>query len=271
MSDESDPLEDYFERYNKWKQERPRGKPPPGGWTEQCLCPFCKGTGTITTPMKVWGGEPYPASPRDAFRAAFSDTFWEKEQEHAAGCLSHINNNVSAARESLCEYLFSLQETLEACGANDDACEVIEVLRYALLDLQRGMENPLLATHKKGRATSQFEFELLIRASAAMTALMDEDMSEGKKMSEEEAARAVAKVLNAHGLPLPKLYGHVPREDWKRLQEWRRKCSSGRRGEWAKTMVHEWVEMFSSLGESTIKTIDRHFQELATKRDHFSL
>ena len=99
-------------------------------------------------------------------------------------------------------------------------------------------------------------------------------MDEGK--SEEEAAKVVVTKLEDNGLPLPDSYqtrdDHVPRSDWKRLQEWRRKCSSGRRGEWAKTMAREWVDFYvAGPNESVDENIDKEFKGLTSKRSHISL
>ena len=77
----------------------------------------------------------------------------EELRKLARDCLSHLPDEIFAARESLDEYLFFLgEELLDRCGADEDTREVLEVLQYALKDLQRGVENPLLTTEKKVRA-----------------------------------------------------------------------------------------------------------------------
>ena len=256
--------------------DAPDNTPPLRDWSERCCCPFCGGTGVIVTPKEEWGGRFRPPSPLDTFRAGLSSQGWipgrlEELREYGTDCLSHLSNDTFAARESLYKYLFVLWDLLFLCGADEDTCEVLEVLQYALQDSQRGVENPLLATEKKARARSQFDFEVLINASAAITALMD--MDDGK--SEKEAAKMVATKLNEHGLPLPDSYqtrkDHIPRPDWERLLEWRRKCSSGRRGEWAKRVVREWAESFlGGLKGSVVENIDEEFGRLVSKKGHFS-
>ena len=231
---------DFWKRQAEGDRKRSRGEWPPDDLTERCLCPFCDGTGAITTPMPIGflSGEPQTARPGTVVGAALrSKGFWSEElQGHAADCLSHLPDDVSAARESLINYLWYLRRDI--CHADQDICEVIEMFQYAVIDLQNGVETPLFAAEKKARAKPQLAFEALICASAAITSLMD------KGKSEDEAAKMVAKKLKDWDLPLPDSYqtrkDHVVRPDWQRLQEWRRKCSSGRRGEWAKSQLHEW-------------------------------
>jgi hypothetical protein len=89
--------------------------------------------------------------------------FPEVLQGHAADCLSHLSDDVFAARESLNEYLLAMEDLLQWHGADKHIWEVLEVLRYALVDLQRGVLNPLLTTEKKSRAKPQFDVEVLAR------------------------------------------------------------------------------------------------------------
>jgi hypothetical protein len=126
---------------------------------------------------------------------------FEELQDYATGCLSNFPENVPAARENLIEYLFSLWDMLRVCDADQETCDVLYMLCYALQDLQRGADNQLLKAQKKPRAKPQFDLEVLIEASAAISALITYD-----KKSEKEAAEIVARKLrdyNATAQPGP--------------------------------------------------------------------
>ena len=235
-------------------------------WTGRC--PLCNGTGTVTSPDPFQSALQHQAATTSI--GAFPDRL-EILRKDGADCLSHLPNDVFAARESLCNYLFSAYDLMYFLGVDRDTCEVLRLFQIALEDLQRGVENPLFATEKKARAKSYIDLQVLICASAAISALIDD----GK--SEEEASKVVAKKLKDNGLPLPDSYqtcdDHAPRHDWERLQEWRRKCSSGRHGELARLELDSSEEVFDHdrrHGE-LMWSIDRLLERHASTRSRFNL
>ncbi len=231
-------------------------------------CPLCDGTGTVTTSDAFQHSLQHQAALTSI--GDFPDRL-EILREDGAEFLSHLPDDVFAARESLCKYLGSARELMYFLGVDHDTCEVLRPLAYALVDLQRGVENPLFATKKKARTKSYYDLQVLICASAAITTLM----KDGK--SEDEAAQEVADKLKDNGLPLPDSYktpdAPASRKDWERLQEWRRKCSSGRHGEWSRRELGSWVGLFGLFGtaDARMEDIDETLKDIASKRGSFSL
>ena len=235
-------------------------------WTGRC--PLCNGTGTVTSPDPFQSALQHQAATTSI--GAFPDRL-EILRKDGADCLSHLPNDVFAARESLCNYLFSAYDLMYFLGVDHDTCEVLRPLQYAVTDLQRGVENPLFAIKKKARTKSYSDLQVLICASAAITTLMND----GK--SEDEAAQEVADKLKDNGLPLPDSYktpdAPASRKDWERLQEWRRKCSSGRHGEWARLDLGSWEELFTLFGtaDARMEDIDETLKDIASRRSQFGL
>ena len=128
-----------------------------------CRCPFCEGTGTFTSPDSVRWALHYQAIVTSV--GSFPDRL-EELREGAVDCLSHLPNDVFAARGSLYSYLGSVYQLMYFLGADQNTREVFMVLQHALLDLQRGVENPLFVVDKKSRVRSTLDLEVLVFASA---------------------------------------------------------------------------------------------------------